>query len=94
VRTRAQWEAALAGTGLRIASITPTAAFLSDPVDAGSRFAFELHRFFWRSLTFVLRDRDRLAAAVVPPLAALDRAVAARLRHGPSAKLIVLERHD
>ena len=94
VRTRAQWETALVGTGLRIASITPTAAFLSDPVDAGSRFAFELHRFFWRGLTFVLRDRDGLASVVAPPLAAIDRAVVARLHQGPSAKLIVLERHD
>jgi len=92
VRTRSQWEAALDGTGLRIAAVSPTASFLSDPVDAGSRAAFTAHRFFWRGLTAALRGRDRLASVVVPPLAAVDRAVAARLRHGPSAKLIVLER--
>jgi hypothetical protein len=79
---------------LRITSVTPTVAFLGDPVDAGSRAAWTAHRVFWRGLTGILRDRDRLAAITVPPLAALDRAVAPRLRHGPSAKLIVLEREQ
>jgi SAM-dependent methyltransferase len=92
VRSLAQWHEALPGTGLRIAGVVPTASFLSDPVDAGSRPAFFAHRLVWRGLTGALRDRDRLAAVVVPPLAALDRTVAARLRKGPSAKLIVLER--
>jgi SAM-dependent methyltransferase len=94
VRTRGQWDEAAAGAGLRIAAVIPTASFLSDPVDAGSRPAFAAHRFFWRGLTGALRGRDRLAAAVVPPLAALDRAIASRLHSGPSAKLIVLERRS
>lgn len=90
-RTRTRWDEAAATAGLRITSVTPTVAFLGDPVDAGSHAAWAAHRVFWRGLTGVLRDRDRLAAAVVPPLAAVDRAVAARLRTGPSAKLVVLE---
>lgn len=92
VRTLPRWQAAAATAGLRVAAIVPTAAFFSDPVDAGSRAAFAAHRFFWRGLTGLLRGRDRLASLVVPPLAAADRALAARLRHGPSAKLIVLRR--
>lgn len=91
VRTRMQWDDAAAGAGLRIAAVMPTASFLSDPVDAGSRPAFAAHRLFWRGLTAALRGRDRLAGAVVPPLAALDRAIASHLHSGPSAKLIVLE---
>lgn len=91
VRTLPQWEAAAASAGLRIAAVLPTASYLSDPVDARSRPAFAAHRLWWRGLTAALRGRDRLAAVVVPPLAALDRALAARLHAGPSAKLIVLE---
>jgi SAM-dependent methyltransferase len=91
-RTRARWDEAAATAGLRITSVTPTVAFLGDPVDAGSRTAWTAHRVFWRGLTGALRGRDRLAAITVPPLAALDRAVAPHLRTGPSAKLIVLER--
>jgi hypothetical protein len=67
-------------------------SFLSDPVDAGSHLAFSAHRLWWRAFTAAIRDRDRLASAVVPPLAAVDRAVTARLGKGSSAKLIVLER--
>jgi SAM-dependent methyltransferase len=92
VRTVSQWRSALDGTGLRIASIVPTASYLSDPVDAGSRPAFAAHRLWWRALTGALRNRDRLAAVVVPPLAALDRAIVGRLHAGPSAKLLVLDR--
>lgn len=92
VRTRAQWDEAAAGAGLRFVSVTPTASFLSDPVDAGSRVAFTAHRLWWRALTGTLRGHERLASVVVPPLAALDRALAARLQNGPSAKLLVLER--
>jgi SAM-dependent methyltransferase len=91
VRTLAQWERASASAGLRVAAVVPTASYLSDPVDAGSRPAFAAHRLWWRALTAALRGRDRLAAVVVPPLAAADRVVAARLHAGPSAKLIVLE---
>jgi SAM-dependent methyltransferase len=91
VRTLAQWESAAAGAGLRIATVVPTAAFFSDPVDAGSRPAFAAHRFFWRGLTAAVKGRDRVAAAVVPPIAALDRAVTARLHAGPATKLIVLQ---
>lgn len=94
VRTLARWTDAAAGAGLRITTVAPTASFLSDPVDARSRAAFALHRLWWRGLTGVLRGRDRLAAVTVPPLAALDRAVAARLGTGPSAKLILLTRAD
>lgn len=90
-RTLSQWEAGADAGGLRIARIVPTAAFLSDPVDAGSRPAFAVHRLWWRSFTAAIRGRDRLAAVVVPPLAALDRAVVRLLRAGPSAKLLVLE---
>jgi 2-polyprenyl-3-methyl-5-hydroxy-6-metoxy-1,4-benzoquinol methylase len=92
VRTLAQWEDAAVAAGLHVGTVIPTAALLSDPVDAGSRAAFTAHRLWWRALTAALRGRDRLAAVVVPPLAALDRAVVARLHSGPSAKLIVLER--
>jgi SAM-dependent methyltransferase len=92
VRARSRWETGAADAGLRIAAVVPTSAFLSDPVDAGSRAAFAAHRMFWRGLTGGLQGRDRFASIVVPPLAALDRAVAARLRYGPSAKLIVLRR--
>jgi SAM-dependent methyltransferase len=91
-RTLARWQQAAADAGLRISTITPVWAFLSDPVDAGSRPAFALHRLWWRAFTAALRGRDRLAAIAVPPVAALDRAVAARARTGLSAKLIVLER--
>jgi SAM-dependent methyltransferase len=90
VRTLARWKDAAAGAGLRIDSVVPTAAFLSDPVDAGSRPAFAAHRFFWRGIAATLQGRDRLASVVTPPLAALDRAVTARLHAGPAAKLIVL----
>lgn len=93
-RTRSQWETALATTGLRIASISPTAALLSDPVDARSRIGFEAHRLWWRGLTGTLRGRERLAAAVMPPLARLDRALVPLLHTGPGAKLIVIERAD
>jgi SAM-dependent methyltransferase len=94
VRTLARWERAAADAGLQIVAVIPTVAFLGDPVDAGSRPAFALHRFFWRGLTASVRGRDRLASVVVPPLAALDRTVAARMRSGPSAKLILLEHRD
>ena len=90
-RTLSQWQVALAETDMRVTRILPTASFLSDPVDAGSRFAFAAHRYWWRAFTASIRNRDRLAAAVVPPLAALDRAVTRRLRSGPSSKLLVLE---
>lgn len=93
-RTRSQWELPLADVGLRIASITPTSALLSDPVDAGSRLAFAAHRFWWRGLTAALRDRERLAAAVMPPLARLDGILTPLLRTGQGAKLIVIERAD
>lgn len=92
VRTLEQWQAALDDAGLRIESITPTAWLFSDPVDAGSKTAFTAHRYVWRGLGAMLKGRDRLASAVVPPVAALDRAVTARLRRGPAAKLIVLGR--
>lgn len=92
-RTRAQWDAAAGAAGLRLVSVTPVASFLiSDPVDAGSRAAFAAQRFWWRALTFSLRHRDGLASIVVPPLAALDRAVVRRSRCGTSSKLLVLER--
>lgn len=91
VRTLPQWESAAAGAGLRIATVFPTAAFFSDPVDAGSRPAFAAHRFFWRGLTAAVKGRDRVASVVVPPIAALDRAVTARLHAGPATKLIVLQ---
>lgn len=90
VRTLPRWEAAATAAGLDITAIVPTAAFLSDPVDASSRAAFAAHRLLWRGLTGAVRGRDRLASAIVPPLAALDRTVASRLRSGPSVKLIVL----
>ena len=90
VRTLTRWEAAAASAGLHVDAVAPTAAFFSDPVDAGSRPAFAAHRFFWRGITGVLQGRDRLASVVTPPVAALDRAVTARLRSGPAAKLIVL----
>lgn len=90
-RTLAQWEAAAEGSNLHIKSVVPTASFLSDPVDAGSRLAFASHRLWWRGFTAAIRNRDRLASAVVPALAALDRAVVRRLHVGPSAKLLVLE---
>lgn len=93
-RTLDRWTEAAAGAGLRIAGVVPVAALIGDPVDARSRPAFALHRLWWRALTGVLRGRDRLAAVTVPPVAALDRAVTARLRTGPSAKLIVLERSE
>jgi SAM-dependent methyltransferase len=92
VRTLPRWEEAAAGAGLRIAGVSPTAWFFSDPVDAGSKPAFAAHRFFWRGLTAALKGRDRLADAVVPTIAALDRAVTARLHAGPAAKLILLRR--
>lgn len=92
VRTLARWEAAAVDAGLRIDDVVPTTALLGDPVDAGTRVAWEAHRFYWRALTASIKGRDRLAAAVVPPLAALDRAVVPRLRQGPSAKLIVLRK--
>ncbi len=91
-RTRARWEDASAKAGLRIDVVIPTVAFLGDPVDAGSQSIFALHRFFWRGLTASVRGRDRLASVVLPPLAALDRAVLSRTRAGLSAKLIVLRR--
>lgn len=91
-RTRTQWESALAETGLRIASVSATAALLSDPVDASSRAAFLAHRLWWRGMTATLHGRDRLATAVVPLLARLDRIILPMLRTGPGAKLIVLER--
>jgi 2-polyprenyl-3-methyl-5-hydroxy-6-metoxy-1,4-benzoquinol methylase len=94
VRTLAQWEAAATAAGLRVAAVIPTVAFLGDPVDAGSRPAFAMHRFFWRGLTASIRGRDRLASVVIPPLAVLDRTVAARIRTGQSAKLIVLQRTE
>jgi SAM-dependent methyltransferase len=92
VRTLARWEEASANAGLRIDAVIPTVAFLGDPVDAGSRSAFALHRFFWRGLTSSVRGRDRLASVVLPPLAALDRTALSRTRAGLSAKLIVLRR--
>ncbi|HEY2074038.1 MAG TPA: methyltransferase domain-containing protein, partial [Gaiellaceae bacterium] len=90
VRTLSRWEAAAGDAGLHVEAVAPTAAFFSDPVDAGSRPAFAAHRFVWRGITATLKGRDRLASVVAPPVAALDRAVTARLRHGPAAKLIVL----
>lgn len=93
-RTLAQWRAGLSGTSLRIVRIVPTACFLSDPIDAGSHIAFAAHRLGWRALTAAIRDRNRLAGVIVPPLAALDRAITSRLRAGPSTKLLVLERVD
>ncbi|MGH2933072.1 MAG: class I SAM-dependent methyltransferase [Gaiellaceae bacterium] len=92
VRTLPRWETAAAAAGLRIATVAPTAAFFSDPVDAGSRAAFAAHRFFWRGITAVLQNRERLASLLAPPISAADRAVTARLHHGPAAKLIVLQR--
>lgn len=94
VRTRTQWERALSAAGLRLVSVHPTAAFLSDPVDAGSRAGFTLHRLVWRVLTRAFRGRETVARIGVPPLAALDRAITARLRSGPSTKLLVIERAD
>lgn len=92
-RTRAQWDEAAAAAGLRIAEVLPTASFVfSDPVDAGSRAAFTAQRLWWRVLTGVLRRSDLLAALVVPPVAALDRAAVRRSRSGTSSKLLVLER--
>jgi SAM-dependent methyltransferase len=91
VRTLGRWQEAAAAAGLRITDVVPTTALLGDPVDAGSRAAWAAHRFYWRALTASIKGRDRLAATVVPPIAALDRAVVPRLRQGPSAKLIVLE---
>lgn len=90
VRTTSEWESAAASAGLRIEAVVPTSAFLSDPVDAGSRAVFEAHRLWWRSITAALRGRERLAGVVLPPLAALDRAATRRSRFGVSAKLIVL----
>ena len=93
-RTRSQWESALAENGLRLSSIFSSAALLSDPVDAGSRVAFLAHRLWWRALTGSLRGHDRLADMLMPPLAALDRALAPRLRPGPGAKVLMIERVD
>ena len=90
-RTRSQWESALGDNGLRLASVFSSAALLSDPVDAGSRPAFFVHRLWWRALTGSLRGRDRLAEAVMPPIAAVDRALAPRLHPGPGAKVLVIE---
>lgn len=92
-RTLPQWESALEDSGLHMTDIVPVASFLfDDPVDAGSRLAFAAHRLWWRCFTAAIRGRDRLASAVVPPVALLDRAVVGRLRTGPGSKLLVLER--
>jgi SAM-dependent methyltransferase len=90
VRTTSDWETGAASAGLRIEAVVPTSAFLSDPVDAGSRAVFEAHRLWWRSITAALRGRERVAEIVLPPFAALDRALTRRSRFGVSAKLIVL----
>jgi len=91
-RTRAQWESALNDSGMRLTSVFPAAALLSDPVDAGSRAAFFAHRLWWRALTASLQGRDGLAEMLMAPLAALDRALVPRLRSGPGAKVLVIER--
>ena len=93
-RTLPQWQTALEDVDMRIAGIFPTAAFLCDPIDAGSRIAFSAHRFWWRGFTAAIRGRERLAAAIVPPVAALDRAVTGRLATGTGSKLLVLEHSD
>lgn len=90
-RTLSQWERALDDTGLRLAHIAPTASFLGDPIDGGSRLTFAAQRLWWRGFTRTIRGRDRLASAVVPPLAAIERAILPRLRAGSSSKLLVLE---
>lgn len=90
-RTLSQWQTALADTSLRLVRIVPTASFLADPIDAGSRVAFAAHRLWWRAFTAAIRNRERLAETIVPPLAALDRAVLRRLHAGPASKLLVLE---
>ena len=92
VRTVAEWEAALAGTGLRIVHVAPAIYLLSDPVDAATRAGLAVRSLWWRAFARTIAGRERLASVVVPPLAVLDRAFASASRVGPSSKCVILRR--
>jgi SAM-dependent methyltransferase len=92
VRTVADWEQALAGTGLHIAHLEPITFILSDPVDARSRLGFTGNVLWWRAFARTLRGREGLARVVMPPLGFVDRALVRLSQTGPSAKCIVLRR--
>jgi len=92
VRTLADWERALAVAGLQIVAVRPATILLSDPVDARTRAGLAARLLWWRMLARLLRGRERLASLLVPPLAMLDRALAATSPVGPSAKCVVIRR--
>lgn len=91
-RSLADWESALAGTRLRIAQITPVTYLLSDPVDAATGPGLALRSLWWRGFAHLIRGRETLASAVMPPLAAVDRALASVAPTGPSSKCVILRR--
>lgn len=91
-RSVADWERALEGTGMRLAHVEPAVFLLADPVDGRSSVTFALNRFWWRVFARTLRGREQLASIVMPPLAALDRALVKIARTGPSSKCMVLTR--
>jgi SAM-dependent methyltransferase len=91
-RTLTEWNEAIAAAGLRVVALRSATHLLADPVDAQTRAGLEARVLWWRVLARTLRGHERLAATVVPPLARLDRLLAARPGAGPSRKCVVLRR--
>lgn len=88
-RPLAQWQKALARSGLELVELVPVTALLANPADTRSALAYTLLDKYWTALSLTLRGRERLGAAVGAALYQLDRPLRRMARFGPSTKLLV-----
>ena len=91
-RPVADWERALAGTGLRLESVRPATVLLANVIDTRSAATFRAWRWYWTAVCLGVGRRETVGRAAGALANALDRPLRRIVPTGPTAKVVLLRR--